>query len=68
MHEYTARVNWERHPLEAFDDKRYSRRHTIQLDFDAYVRDLLKEIEAGRKRADKAGNPRPVPARRMEEA
>ena len=45
-----------------------SRRHTIQLDFDAYVRDLLKEIEAGRKRADKAGNPRPVPARRMEEA
>ena len=32
MHEYTARVSWERHPLEAFDDKRYSRRHTIRFD------------------------------------
>ncbi|MFN2098834.1 flavin-containing monooxygenase [Altererythrobacter sp. MF3-039] len=45
-----------------------SRRHTIQLDFDVYVRDILKEIEAGKKRAAKAGNPRPVPARTMEQA
>lgn len=32
MSEYTARLLWQRHPLEAFDDNRYSRRHTIVFD------------------------------------
>ena len=39
-----------------------ARRHTIQLDFDDYVRDLKKEIERGRKRAEKQGKAMPVPA------
>ena len=38
-------------------------RHTIQIDFARYVRDLNREIEAGAKRAAKAGNSLPVPAR-----
>lgn len=32
MSEYTAKVLWQRHPLEAFNDNRYSRRHTISFD------------------------------------
>lgn len=32
MSEYTARLVWQRSPLEAFDDNRYSRRHTIHFD------------------------------------
>jgi cation diffusion facilitator CzcD-associated flavoprotein CzcO len=38
-------------------------RHTIQVDFAIYVRDLLKEIERGEKRARAAGNALPVPPR-----
>lgn len=37
-------------------------RHTIQVDFGRYVRDLRREIADGQKRAAKAGNPLPVPA------
>ena len=35
--------------------KRYvaSKRHTIQVDYDDYMRDLDKELEAGRDRADR---------------
>lgn len=32
MSEYTARLVWQRSPLEAFTDNRYSRRHTIHFD------------------------------------
>jgi len=32
MSEYTARLLWQRSPLEAFNDNRYSRRHTIHFD------------------------------------
>lgn len=32
MSEYTARLLWQRHPLEAFSDNRYSRRHTLFFD------------------------------------
>ncbi len=32
MSEYTAHVLWRRDPLEAFNDNRYSRRHTIRFD------------------------------------
>jgi len=32
MSEYTARILWQRQPLEAFHDNRYSRRHTIAFD------------------------------------
>lgn len=38
-----------------------ARRHTIQLDFDAYVRDLKKELAKGAKRAAAAGCRLPVP-------
>ena len=39
--------------------KRYvaSKRHTIQVDQEAYMRELLKELEAGRERAAPAGVP-----------
>ncbi len=42
--------------------KRYvaSKRHTIQVDYDDYMRDLAKELEAGRERAD-AHRPAPEP-------
>lgn len=40
-----------------------ARRHTIQLDFDHYVRMLKKELEAGSKRAKAGGHNLPVPAR-----
>ena len=44
--------------------KRYvaSKRHTIQVDFDDYMRDLAKELEAGRDRADAAAAPLPAAA------
>lgn len=32
MSEYTAKLLWQRHPLEAFNDNRYSRGHTITFD------------------------------------
>ena len=32
MSEYTARVEWQRGPSEAFTDQRYSRRHVLQFD------------------------------------
>lgn len=31
-HDHTATVRWQRQPLEAFNDKRYSRRHEIVFD------------------------------------
>lgn len=40
-----------------------SLRHTIQVDFNIYVRDLHKEIERGEKRAAAAAYALPVPAR-----
>lgn len=40
-----------------------SPRHTIQVDFNAYVADLLKEIKRGEKRAKKNGYELPVEAR-----
>ena len=43
-----------------------SRRHTIQLDFDHYVRELKKELARGEKRAAGQGNALPVPGRAME--
>jgi cation diffusion facilitator CzcD-associated flavoprotein CzcO len=45
-----------------------ARRHTIQLDFDHYVRALKKELASGAKRAKAAGNAPPVGARQMEDA
>lgn len=51
------------------DDKRYlgdyyaSPRHTMQLDFGHYCRDLAKEIARGEARARQAGGARPVTAR-----
>ena len=45
--------------------KRYiaSKRHTIQVDFDDYLRDLARERAAGAERARLAGFALPVPAR-----
>lgn len=40
-----------------------SRRHTIQLDFDHYVRALKKELTKGARRAAAKGNGLPVPGR-----
>ncbi|RMI34903.1 flavin-containing monooxygenase [Nocardia stercoris] len=40
-----------------------SPRHTIQTEFEPYMRELGKEIERGAKRAAAAGNTLPVPAR-----
>ena len=45
-----------------------ARRHTIQLDFDHYVRALGKELAAGAKRAAAAGNALPVAAKELETA
>ena len=45
-----------------------ARRHTIQLDFDHYVRALTKELAKGAKRAAAAGNRLPVQSRELEEA
>lgn len=40
-----------------------SPRHTIQTEFEPYVRSMTKEMERGAKRAAAAGNTLPVPAR-----
>ena len=45
-----------------------ARRHTIQLDFDHYVRALGKELAKGAARAAAAGNVLPVSPREFEEA
>jgi organic hydroperoxide reductase OsmC/OhrA len=37
MSDHTATVRWQRHPLEAFHDGRYSRRHEIAFDGGAVV-------------------------------
>lgn len=57
------------------DDEEYytghyyaARRHTIQLDFDHYVRALKKELTKGAKRAAAQGNRLPVPAREPQAA
>ncbi|WP_127783196.1 NAD(P)-binding domain-containing protein [Rhodococcus sp. X156] len=50
----------EKASLEQYYD---TPRHTIQVDFGRYVRDLVKEIATGRKRATQAGNQLPVPPR-----
>ncbi len=42
-----------------------SSRHTIQVDFHAYVRDLLKEIERGAERTRRARQPAYRPAREL---
>ncbi|MGW0174909.1 flavin-containing monooxygenase [Rhodococcus sp. NPDC003322] len=58
----------------AADEKYYlgpyyeSPRHTIQCEFDPYVRNLKKEIADGGKRARAAGNVLPVPARALQNA
>lgn len=43
-----------------------SPRHTIQLEFDVYVKNMEKELIIGGKRAKAAGFPLPVPARAMQ--
>lgn len=57
------------------DDEKYylghfydSPRHTIQCEFDPYVRNLKKELDNGGKRARAAGNALPVPARALQNA
>jgi cation diffusion facilitator CzcD-associated flavoprotein CzcO len=45
-----------------------ARRHTIQLDFDHYVRALKKELAKGAKRAVRQGNVQPLAARALEDA
>ena len=55
---------------ESFNTGHYykSRRHTIQLDFDTYCRELKKELARGEKRASAQGFELPVPAREGEMA
>ncbi|MCC3329404.1 flavin-containing monooxygenase [Nocardia abscessus] len=43
-----------------------SPRHTIQIEFEPYVRDMRRELARGAKRAAAAGNALPVPARTLE--
>ncbi|MBF6336947.1 NAD(P)-binding domain-containing protein [Nocardia abscessus] len=43
-----------------------SPRHTIQIEFEPYVRDMQRELARGAKRAAAAGNALPVPARTLE--
>lgn len=47
---------------QATNARRYvaSPRHTMQVDFDSYLHDLVRERAAGRKRAAAAGHPLPV--------
>ena len=45
-----------------------ARRHTIQLDFDHYVRALNKELAKGAKRAAAKGNAPPLSTQQLEEA
>ncbi|MEU1999272.1 NAD(P)-binding domain-containing protein [Nocardia gamkensis] len=44
-----------------------SPRHTIQIEFEPYVRDLRRELARGAKRATAAGNALPVRARALEQ-
>jgi cation diffusion facilitator CzcD-associated flavoprotein CzcO len=44
-----------------------SPRHTIQIEFEPYVRDLRRELARGAKRATAAGNALPVQARALEQ-
>ncbi len=50
---------------EAKMKKRYvsSTRHTIQVDFDIFMDEMKKEMDAGKKRADKLGNQLPIQAK-----
>ncbi|MET9028690.1 NAD(P)-binding domain-containing protein [Nocardia sp. NPDC004168] len=43
-----------------------SPRHTIQIEFEPYVRDMRRELARGAKRATAAGNALPVPGRTPE--
>ncbi|MGW4719607.1 flavin-containing monooxygenase [Nocardia sp. NPDC004260] len=43
-----------------------SPRHTIQIEFEPYVRDMRRELARGAKRATAAGNALPVPGRTLE--
>ncbi len=45
-----------------------SPRHTIQIEFEPYVRDMIKEMARGAKRAAATGNALPVPVRVLEPA
>ncbi|MFD1814342.1 flavin-containing monooxygenase [Rhodococcus gannanensis] len=64
----------EMQEILAADEKYYlgpyyaSPRHTIQCEFDPYVRNLKKEMVSGGKRARAAGNSLPVPARALQNA
>ncbi len=59
----------EMRKVTAQDEERHlgqyypSKRHTIQVDFNAYVADLKREIVKGEKRAKAAGYALPVPVR-----
>lgn len=44
-----------------------SPRHTIQIEFEPYVRDMMRELARGGKRAAAAGYALPVPARELEQ-
>lgn len=59
--------------ITAAEQRRTSRyydspRHTIQLEFEAYVRDMQRELARGAKRAAAAGHALPVPGRALEHA
>lgn len=62
-----AEMNAATAKAEAERAERYynSPRHTIQIDFDIYVRELKKELAEGARRADAAGNALPVPGRAL---
>ncbi|MGW4478618.1 flavin-containing monooxygenase [Rhodococcus triatomae] len=72
--EYLPPAPREMQEILAADEKYYlgpyyaSPRHTIQCEFDPYVRNLKKEIAVGGRRARAAGNALPVPARAMQNA
>jgi hypothetical protein len=40
-----------------------SARHTMEVDFDEWMRDARREIKRGAERAARARGPRPVPTR-----
>lgn len=41
----------------------HSKRHAIEIECQTYTYLLWKELAAGRRRADRAGNPLPIPVR-----
>lgn len=59
----TARLRERTRRERAVVARRYgdSPRHTMQIDFDAYLYGLTRERRAGRRRAARAGYPVPVP-------